>query len=178
MTATFVDAIRAWERAAASFLRRATSCAGGVGPQAVRWKDLWASHDGIERRSDKNPGSNRQSNPRKWQMGKSQLQWGRRVVLGPIPLQECVSTLNSTMFQSEARSLSPGHCRRLIALRWTYRIIVLGDCYLAIIIFGRCLHFMTPSFNAVLSMWHVILIFRMVISTDAYIGDLLPKMSC
>ena len=50
MTATLVDAIGAWERATASFLRRATSCTGGIGPQAVRWKDLWASHDGRERR--------------------------------------------------------------------------------------------------------------------------------
>lgn len=57
MTPTLVDAIGARKRAAASFLRRATGGAGSVGPQAVRWKDFWSSHDGLERRCDKNPGS-------------------------------------------------------------------------------------------------------------------------
>jgi hypothetical protein len=114
VTATFVDAIRAWERAAASFLRRATSCTGGVGPQAVRWKDLWASHDGIERRLDKNPGSNRQSHPRKWQLGAAGASGGAR----PDPLARMGQHVNGVMFQSEPQSLSLAHCRRLIiALR-------------------------------------------------------------
>lgn len=108
MTPTLVNAVGARERAAASFLRRSTGCTGGIGPQAVPWKDLWTPHDGQERRLDKNPGSSNSQVPANWG---SQLSGEIKAVLGPTPSEEnVVEHVGSRKFQSEARLLSLEGC--------------------------------------------------------------------
>lgn len=125
--ATFVDAICAWERATASFLRRATGCTGGVGPQAVRWKDLGASHYGRERRLDKESGVQRVVKSPQMANGDMAIAAGASGGARPDPLAIMCQHVNCIAFQSEARSLSLDHCRRLISLRSAYRIIFFSE---------------------------------------------------